>query len=96
MTHPGRILKEEYLRPRGWTPTELARRLGVNHQQMTNLVAQRQALTAEVAIRLSRLFNTTTPEYWMELQCRFELDMAEGGVPDVWVPKRRNKRIYSV
>lgn len=88
MTHPGKIIKDEYLRPRDWTPTELSRQLGVNHQQITKLVRQQQGITAEVAIRLSRLFTTTTPDYWMGLQSRFELDLAEGEMPEVAHVKR--------
>lgn len=95
MTHPGKIIREQYLKPRGWTPTQLSRELGVCHQRITKLCGQRQGLTAEVAIRLSRLFADTTPEYWMDLQSRFELDMAEGSIPDVHIPKRRNKRLNS-
>lgn len=93
MTHPGKIIRENYLNPRGWTPTQLSRELGVCHQRITKLCGQRQGLTAEVAIRLSRLFTDTTPEFWMGLQSQFELDKAEGEIPVVAIPKRKKRWI---
>lgn len=73
--HPGEILLGEFLGPRGMTQTELARRLGVPYQRVNQIINRRRAVTPDTALRLARVFDTT-PEYWLELQLRWELSQA--------------------
>jgi len=54
------------------TQKELARRLGVSPRAITDLIHERRAMTADMAIRLSRVFKTT-PDIWMNLQKAVEL-----------------------
>lgn len=79
-TAPGALLLEEFLRPRGMTQVELARRMGVPIQRVNTIVNGRRGVTAETAIRLAEVLGTT-PEFWMNLQ----------GAHDLWNALRRRK-----
>lgn len=79
-SHPGEILLNEFLEPRGMTQTELARRLDVPYQRVNQIVNRRRAVTPDTALRLARVFDTT-PEYWLELQLRWELSQANASTP---------------
>ena len=70
--HPGQILREEFLRPIGWTAEMLADRLSVPPELMRDLLDERKAVTPAVALRLARLFQISA-NYWMELQACYEL-----------------------
>ena len=72
LTHPGRILKEDYLEPLSITITEMALILGVSRKTLSKIVNQRGAITPEMALRLSRAFDTT-PELWLNLQKNYDL-----------------------
>jgi len=71
-THPGEILKEEFLRPMGITQVELARRMGVPIQRVNTLINGKRDMTAETALLLSRELKTTS-EFWMNLQVAVDL-----------------------
>ena len=66
-THPGGILKRLYLAPMEITVSELARRIGVSRKTVSKLVNERGSVTPDMALRLSRAFNTT-PDLWLNLQ----------------------------
>ncbi len=71
-THPGEILLEEFLKPRGLTQVELARRMGVPIQRINTLINGKRDMTAETAILLSRVLNISS-EFWMNLQVACDL-----------------------
>ena len=71
-THPGEILKEEFLIPLNISQTFLADALGVSFRAVNELVNQKRGITVEMAIRLSKYFKTT-PELWLNLQNQYEL-----------------------
>jgi len=75
-THPGEILSEEFLQPFGLSQRELARRLDVEPRRVNELIHGKRSITADTALRLARLFGTT-PAFWLNLQMRYELDVAE-------------------
>jgi addiction module HigA family antidote len=81
-SHPGEILKSEFLGPRGMTQTELARRLDVPYQRVNQIINRRRAVTPDTALRLARVFGTK-PEFWLELQTRWELSQASLSSPMV-------------
>ena len=58
-THPGEMLREEFLEPLGMTQSELSQRLGVPFQRVNSLVNGRRSLTPDTALRLSKLFGMT-------------------------------------
>ena len=70
------MLLHEFLKPMGLTQMELANRMGVPVQRVNTLINGKRDMTAETAILLSRVLKTT-PEFWMNLQCAFDLHEAE-------------------
>jgi addiction module HigA family antidote len=72
-TAPGELLRDEFLEPMGITPYRLAKDIGVPLTRITEILANRRAITAETALRLGRYFGTTA-EFWLGLQVQYELD----------------------
>lgn len=70
--HPGSVLKEMYLEPLGISVTELAANLGVARRTISLLVNEHSGISAEMALRLSRAFNTSA-ELWLNMQQRYDL-----------------------
>jgi addiction module HigA family antidote len=76
--HPGEILREDFLPEYGLSVAALADAAGVSRQSMNELLRERRALTAEMALRLGKLFGNS-PEFWLNLQRRVDLwDAARG------------------
>ena len=73
---PGRFLEMEFLEPLGLTPYGLAKAIGVDPPRIYKIVAGKRDITADTALRLARYFGTSA-QYWMNLQDRYELEMAE-------------------
>lgn len=70
--HPGRIIKDDYVEPLELTIDQLADALKVTRQTVSKLINERSGVSPEMAIRLSKVFNTT-PELWMNLQQNYDL-----------------------
>ncbi len=70
--HPGEILREDVLPAAGFTPAEAARRLGVSRQALHAVLSGRTALSAEMAIRVSRLFGSTAG-HWLGIQAGYDV-----------------------
>ena len=75
-THPGNILKEDYLVPLEISVTDMAVSLGVSRKTLSKILNERGAVTPDMALRLSRAFDTT-PELWLNLQKNYDLWHAE-------------------
>lgn len=73
---PGRFLEMEFLEPLEMTPYALAKAIGVDPPRVYKIVAGRREITADTALRLARYFGTSA-QYWMNLQDRYELEVAE-------------------
>ncbi len=71
-THPGQILKEDYLEPLGLTITELAKALGTSRKTLSKIINGRGSVTPEMALKLSQAFDTS-PEFWLNLQRNYDL-----------------------
>ncbi|MCE7874387.1 addiction module antidote protein, HigA family [bacterium CPR1] len=71
---PGEILQEE-LDARGWSQAELAEIMERPVQAVNEIVVGKKAITAETARQLARVFETT-PEYWLNLETSYRLDLA--------------------
>ncbi len=71
-THPGEVLLEEFLKPLEMSQVELARKMGVPIQRINTLINGKRDMTAETAILLSRVLNTSS-EFWMNLQVACDL-----------------------
>ncbi len=77
--HPGAILRAEWLEPLGLTAYRVAKDIGVPPNRMTEILAGRRAISAETALRLARYFGTDA-QSWVNLQSRYDLDMARRSV----------------
>jgi len=71
-THPGKILLEEFLVPLQMSQVELAKRMGVPIQRINTVINAKRNMTAETAILLARVLNTSS-EFWMNLQVACDL-----------------------
>jgi addiction module HigA family antidote len=76
-TSPGDILRHEFLEPLGLSANALARALKVPPNRITAILNGRRTVTADTALRLARYFGTT-PELWLNLQNRYDLEGAAG------------------
>ncbi len=70
--HPGEILREEFLEPLDISPAALARSLHVSAPTVNEIVRERRGVTADMAIRLGRYFDTSA-QFWMNLQTEYAL-----------------------
>jgi antitoxin HigA-1 len=77
-THPGEVLREEYLVPLGLSARALAKLLDVPPNRLTEIMRGTRDVTADTAIRLGRSFGTD-PRFWMT--CR----------PPTISPRRRRR-----
>jgi antitoxin HigA-1 len=73
--HPGEILKEEFLDPLGISQREFARIIDVPPNRVNEIIRGRRSVTGDTAIRLSLALGTS-PEMWLRLQYRYELEKA--------------------
>jgi antitoxin HigA-1 len=74
--HPGRIVRQECLKPLGLTVTEAAKKLGVSRVALSELINERRGISPEMAIRLSKAFGSS-PEVWAGLQMEYDLAAAQ-------------------
>ncbi len=77
--HPGKFLKDVYLKPLDITTTGLAKRLGVSTASLSRVINGKSDLSYEMAVRLSKFFDRT-PKGWMNLQVDYSLYHAERNV----------------
>lgn len=64
--HPGEVLREEWLVPLGMNPNRLAKALGVDRQNVYEIVNGRRGISAEMALRLAR-WSGMRPGFWLGL-----------------------------
>ena len=74
-THPGEMLREDFIPDYGLTVAELAESLGVSRQSVNELLRERRAVSPEMALRLARLFGNS-PEFWLNAQRAVDLWVA--------------------
>lgn len=75
-THPGAIIRHDYMTPLNLTVTSLAAHLGVSRKHLSQVLNEKAGVTSSMALRLSRAFNTT-PDLWLNLQRKRDLWEAE-------------------
>jgi addiction module HigA family antidote len=74
--HPGEILLEEFMKPLGLRMNRMAMDLRVPVTRIADIVNERRGITADTALRFARYFKNS-PTFWMNLQTRFDLEIAE-------------------
>lgn len=74
--HPGEVLLEDFIEGFGITQNKVAVAIGVPPRRINEIVYGKRGITADTAARLARYFGTT-PQFWLNLQATYELDMVE-------------------
>lgn len=80
--HPGEVIRELCLEPLELSVTEAAEALGVSRKTFSSILNGRAGISPEMAIRLSKAFNTT-PESWLNQQAQY----------DLWLAQKKSKNI---
>ncbi|MEA3250494.1 MAG: HigA family addiction module antitoxin [Pseudomonadota bacterium] len=80
-THPGEMLREDFLPEFGLSVSKLAEAIGVSRQSINELLRERRAVSPEMALRLGRLFGNS-PEFWLNAQRAVDLWDATRAVED--------------
>ena len=86
LIHPGEILNEEFLVPLGLSANRLANAIGIPTNRITEIINGERRVTAETAILLGHAFDVT-PEFWVNLQARYDLDAANASISEESVHK---------
>jgi addiction module HigA family antidote len=76
LTHPGRILRDEFFEPLGITQLAAAKATGIPQSRLSEILAGRRAITADAAARLGRFFQVD-PRNWLNLQSAYDLREVE-------------------
>ena len=71
-THPGEMLREDFLPDYELTVSGLAEAIGVSRQSINELLRECRAVSPEMALRLARLFGNS-PEFWLNAQQAVDL-----------------------
>jgi addiction module HigA family antidote len=79
LTHPGKILREEFMEPVGISAYALAKSLGVPLPRVNDIVREKRAISPEMAVLLSAYFGSSDC-YWINLQAHYDLEMAKDRV----------------
>jgi antitoxin HigA-1 len=77
--HPGEVLREEFLEPMGLSAGQLAKACGVPRTRIERIAAETMGISGDTALRLGRFFGTH-PRFWMNLQVRYELEIAKASL----------------
>lgn len=80
-THPGEMLREDFLPDYGLTTSSLAKAIGVSRQSINELLRERRRVSPEMALRLARLFGNS-PEFWLNAQRAVDLWVAAQTIQD--------------
>ena len=78
-THPGEVLREDFLKPLGMSQYALAKALGVPEIRVSAIVNGKRGITPDTALRLARYFGTSA-EFWLGMQATYDLETARDRV----------------
>ena len=77
--HPGSFLRDE-LEALGMSARKFADHIHVPHNAVTGIINGERSISAQMAIRLGKAFDTT-PRYWLNLQAIYDLKRAQAEMP---------------
>lgn len=80
-THPGAILRDDFVPGHNLTVAGLAELLGVSRQSVNELMRERRSVSPEMALRLGRLFGNS-PAFWLNAQSAVDLWVAAQSAQD--------------
>jgi antitoxin HigA-1 len=75
-THPGEVLREDFLVPLGMSANALAIRLRISAPRLHAILHEKRAVTPDTAMRLARCFGTSA-QFWMDMQSSYDLTKAQ-------------------
>jgi addiction module HigA family antidote len=79
--HPGTLLKEDFLDELGVTPYRLAQATGLTPTHVSELIRGKRNITPMTALLLGKYFGTS-PQYWINIQMRYEMIEAQRVIGD--------------
>jgi addiction module HigA family antidote len=71
-THPGEMLREDFMPDFDLSTSSMAKALGVSRQTINEILRERRSITPSMSLRLSRLFGNS-PEFWLNVQHAWDL-----------------------
>ena len=71
--HPGEVLREEFMKPLGLSAYRVAEACGIPRTRIERIIREEVGISADTALRLARLFNTT-PQFWLNLQNHYAVE----------------------
>jgi addiction module HigA family antidote len=80
--HPGEVLREEFMKPLGLSAYRLAAQCRSPRTRIERIAREEVGITADTALRLAKVFGTT-PEFWLNLQSRFDVETARPAIAKV-------------
>ena len=86
--HPGSVFRHGYLEYLNLSVTEAAKILGVSRQALNNVVNEKAAVSADMAIRISKAFGST-PDLWVRMQAAYDLAQARKNESKILVKRYR-------
>src|SRR5438270_10004900 len=86
--HPGRIVRQDCIKPLGLTITDAAKVLGVTRQALNNVVNGKSGISPEMAIRLTKAFGSTE-ETWLRMQLVYDLAEARKNASKIKVRRQQ-------
>jgi addiction module HigA family antidote len=69
--HPGRILLEDFLVPKGISVWHLTKDIAVPARRIYEIVQGQRSINADIAHRLAHYFGMSE-RYWLDLQARYD------------------------
>lgn len=75
-THPGEMLREEFLVPMDISQQQLAEAIHMPYQQIDELLNQQRGITPSMALRLAKFFGMSA-DFWLNLQIRWDIFEAQ-------------------
>ena len=78
-THPGEVLREEFLQPLHLSQADLARALKISTNRVNELIRGKRGITPETALLFAEYFGNTA-EFWMNLQTAHDLTRARSNM----------------
>ena len=76
LVHPGDVLLKDFIEPLEISRYRVAKNINVSQRRIDLICRGEAAVSADMALRLGRLFGTT-PEFWVNLQAQYDLELAE-------------------
>jgi len=76
LEHPGIVLWEEYLKPRGISQTRFSRDINISFTRANELLNGKRGFTSDSALRVAKYLGTT-PEFWVDWQSAYNLQKTE-------------------